>query len=133
MDIIKAMDNQEITCLVFLDLSAAFNIVGHTMLLNRLQTTSGIKNAALKWNASYLTGKTQRVEIGDLGTNLGATSDPVTMTFGMPQGSILGPFLFTLYTMPLAKICKKHHILYHMYADDTQVYLTFKPNRKVSK
>ena len=75
-DIIKAMDNQEITCLILLDLLAAFDTVDHTILLNRLVTTFGIKDTALKWIASFLTGRTQKVAIGDLGTDLGATSDP---------------------------------------------------------
>ena len=127
------MDNQEITCLIFLDLLAAFDTVDHTILLNRLETTFGFKNTALKWIASFLIGRTQQVAICDHGTDCGATSDPVTLTFGVPQGSILCPILFTLYTVPLAKTYRKHHIFYHLYADDIQLYLTFKPNRNGSK
>ena len=102
-DIIKAMDNQEIMCLILLELFAAFNTIDHTILLNMLETTFGIKDIVLKWIASFLIGRTQQVAIGDLGTDLGATSDPVTLTFGVPQGSILGPILFTLYTVPFGK------------------------------
>ena len=132
-DIIKAMDNQEITCLVLLDLLAAFNTVDHTILLNRLETTFGIRDTALKWIASFLTGRTQKIAIGDLGTDLGATSDPVTLTFSVPQGVFLAQFCFLCILHHLAKFFKRYHISFHMYAGDTKLYLTFKLNMIGSK
>ena len=93
------MDSQEITCLILLDLWAAFNTIDHTILLNRLETNFGIKDIALKWIASFLIGRTQQVAIGDLGTDLGATSDSVTLTFGVPQGSVLGPIFVYPYKL----------------------------------
>ena len=124
-DILKAIENQEITCLVLLDLSAAFNIVDHKIPLNQLENHFGIKGMALQWIESYLTNWTQRVVIGDMKTT-GAKSESMSLKFGVPQGSVLGPILFTLYTCPLGQICAKH-VLYHLYADDQQIYLSFKP------
>ena len=63
--------------------------------------------------------------IGDMKTT-GAKSESMSLKFGVPQGSVLGPILFTLYTCPLSEICAKH-VLYHLYADDQQIYLSFKP------
>ena len=62
-DILKAMDNQEVTCLILLDLSAPFDMVDHGILLNRLNNSFGIQGTALKWIKSHLTGRTQRVAI----------------------------------------------------------------------
>ena len=119
-DILKAMDRQEIVCLTLLDLSAAFDTISKDKLLTRLEEEFGITNTCLKWIESYLTQST-RVMVGS------SRSDPVTLTFGVPQGSVLGPILFTLYTCPLGRICRKHIIGYHLYADDQKIYLSFKP------
>ena len=112
------MDNQEVTCLVLLVLSAAFNKVDNGILLNRLNNRFGIESTALKWIESYLTGRTQRVAIGDLDTNLSICSDLVTLTYGIPQGSVLGPIMFTLYTVPPGEICRRHDIKYQLYAEE---------------
>ena len=98
----------------------AFDTVDHHMLLQRLEDCFNIKETALEWIRSYLTSRTQKVSVGTV------SSSPVTMTLGVPQGSVLRPILFTLYTCPLGSICIKHDINYILYADQ-QIYLSFKP------
>ena len=93
----------------------------------------GIQGTALKWIESYLTVRTQRVAIGDLGTDLGACSALVTLTYGIPQGSVLGPIMFTLYTVPLSKIYRKHNITYQLYVENQQMYISFKLKIKGSQ
>ena len=119
------MDNQEVTCLVLLDLSAAFDTVDHKILLERLENYFGITGIALRWIESYLTNQSQRVVIGDMNMT-GAKSDSISLKFGVPQGSVLGPILFTLYTSPLGQICS-NKVHYHLYTDNQQIYLSFKP------
>ena len=112
-DIMKAINKGEVVCLVLLDLSAAFDIVGHEVLLHRLEQDYRITNTAIKWIHSYLSGRRQRVTIGDIGVD-GVTSDPVTLTYGVPQGLVLGPILFTLYLKPVGAICIRHGIEYEL-------------------
>ena len=69
-DILKAMDNQEVACLVLLDLSATFDMVDHKILLERLENYFGITRTALRWIKSYLTNRSQRVIIGDANTTV---------------------------------------------------------------
>ena len=107
---------QEVTILL-LDLSAAFDTVNHAILINRLQKSVGIKGNALKWFVSYLNRRRQCVMINN------ASFQFADIKFVVPQGSVLGPILFSLYTLPLAGILKQHGVSYHHYADDTLVYV----------
>ncbi|CAB4040056.1 Hypothetical predicted protein, partial [Paramuricea clavata] len=90
-DILLNMDKQNVTLLVFLDLSAAFDTVDHDILISRLQSSFGIKGNVLNWFSSYLSNRTQRVTLS------GCVSDSFSLEQGIPQGSCLGPLLFTIY------------------------------------
>ena len=98
-DILMSLDNKQVTCLILLDLSAAFDTVNHKLLLNHLKYHFRITGVVLKWLEEYLTGRHQRVVLGESTEHV--MSEKVTLKQGVPQGSILGPILFTLYTSPL--------------------------------
>ena len=123
-DILRAIDNGNCVFLVLLDLSAAFDTISHNIILNRLSSNFGIDGDALEWIRSYLTDRSQTVLVS------GKYSEPATLKYGVPQGSVLGPSFFTDYNSPVAALIRSHGISVQCYADDTQLYVPFHPNEE---
>ena len=116
-DLLRAVDKHQEVVLILLDYSAAFDTINHELLINRLRKRYGITGTALDWFTSYLDERVQSINIGNV------LSDDLPLWEGVPQGSVLGPQLFTMYTAPLGDIIAAHGISYMTYADDTQLYL----------
>lgn len=118
-DLNIAINRKQVSALILLDLSAAFDTIDHSILLNRLSTSFGVSDSALSLLTSYLSCRTHSVLIGQ------ESSATLSLTRGVPQGSVLGPLLFTLYTTPISHIIDSLCLQFHLYADDTQLYLSF--------
>ena len=117
-DILSALDDKNVALLSLLDLSAAFDTIDHSILLSRLQTCFGISGSVLSWFESYFSGRFQSVSVH------GTLSTPSPLLHGVPQGSVLGPILFVLYTYPLFTIVNAHLLSHHSFSDDNQLYIT---------
>ena len=108
-NIVMEMNSQHAVLLVLLDLST--DTVDHSVLLHRLV-----------WFKSFLSARSQRVSIP------GALSDSLPLDWGVPQGSCLGPLLYIIYSSKLFNIIERHLPNSHCYVDDSQIYLSFKPD-----
>ena len=100
--------------MVFLDLSKAFDTIDHDVMLNKLMDL-GFSDSAIVWFRAYLTNRTQSVCVNVM------LSDPQSIAFGVPQGSLLGPLLFITYVNDLPSIVNSCEI--HLFADDTLLFL----------
>ena len=116
-DIYEALENSELTVLVLLDYSKAFDCANHRLILAKLKA-AGLCDDALSWICSYLTGRSQKVVAGS------EESGWESVLNGVPQGSVLGPLLFTVLVSDLKDAIKRGK--YHLYADDTQLYYNCK-------
>ena len=117
-DILNAMDDRRVTLLGLLDLSAAFDTVDHSILLRRLQGQFGFNGIALQWIRSFLSDRTQQVQFQNI------RSATAHLICSVPQNSVLGPLLFVLYTAELFSIIEGQGLKAHLYADDSQIYLS---------
>jgi len=117
-DMLMAANERRLTLLCMLDMSAAFDCVDHSILLHSLQLSVGITGVVLAWITSFLTGGTQQVAYN---SQLSVTQ---TVMCGVPQGSVIGPLLYVLYTAKLSEVITRHGLNVHQYTDDTQLYLS---------
>ena len=121
-DVMLSLSKGEVTILVLLDLSAAFDTIDHNILIRRLKDRYNIHGKALEWFKSYLSQRSQAVNINNV------TSAKKDLKYGVPQGSKLGPILFNSYVAPVSEVAKRNHVEDEKYADDEQLVLSFKPN-----
>ena len=121
-DLAEALSQKKACMLVLLDLSSAFDTVNHDKLLETMELEFGLKGVALQWLQSYLSNRYQTISIAS------HSSDAEPMLSGVPQGSVLGPVLFTAYTASLARLLESYSMNCHFYADDTSLYVSFEPS-----
>ena len=125
-DDLTAMDSGKVTGLSLLDLSAAFDTIDQSILLQRLEMWYGFGGVVISWLHSYLSDRFQSVKLEH------CLLKNVTLPFDVPQGSLLGLLLFSLYTGPLSRVIASQSVPHHLYADDTQLYISFSADNSES-
>ena len=115
-DLVSNTCHGKASILVLLDLSTAFDTMNHQLLPSDF-SDSGVEGTALSLLESYLENREQCVAIGE------SRSEPTALQYGVPQGSVLGPVLFTVYTGTLSFLLEAYGVSYHFSADDTQLYI----------
>ena len=116
------MEKQQITALICVHLSAAFDTVSHDILLDVLQKKIGVNNISLDWFDTYLRPRSAKVIIGE------SISKSTSLDFSVPQGSICSPVLYTVYASTLGEHIEEHDVNILGYADDHSIYDAFDPN-----
>ena len=111
----RTIDHGKATMLIALDISAAFDMVVHSTLQHRLSYSFGIDDVTLRWIKSNLSERSQFVRIGT------ASSKPTVCDCRVPQVSVRGPILFTIYTSPVVEVVDAYGVVQQQYADDTQL------------
>ena len=124
-NVLRAIDNKRATILVELDLSAAFDMIDHQLLIRRLELSYGVSGTALDLVNSYLHGRSQVVN--------GQCSPSAQCVISVPQGSVLGPLLFSAFISPIANVTRSFGVEQHQYADDTSLFITVSRDDRVTQ